>query len=88
MSESITALDDDPIVKPAEFSELIGHSLRTLQRWRTTGEGPQYIKLGKDVRYQRSAIQSWLRDRTIPHTKFTAATQPAEAISKSLRKHP
>jgi len=69
MHESITTLHDDPIVTQTEFAEAIDHSPRTVQRWRTTGEGPVFIKLGSRVFYQRSAIQAWLRKRTIPNTK-------------------
>jgi hypothetical protein len=63
------SLSDDPIVSQTEFAKSIGHSPRTVQRWRTTGEGPAYIKLAKKIFYRRSAIQTWLRRRTIPHTK-------------------
>ena len=70
MSRSSAALIDDPIVSQTEFAKSIDHSPCTVQRWRTTGEGPAYIKLGKRVFYHRSAIQTWLHRRTIPHTKI------------------
>ena len=73
MQEPTTALDDDPIVTSNEFADSIDHSPRTVQRWRTTGEGPAYIKLGKRVFYQRSVIQAWLRGKTIANTRIAVA---------------
>jgi predicted DNA-binding transcriptional regulator AlpA len=69
MPEPITTFDDDPIVTQTEFAESIAHSPRTVQRWRTTGEGPAFVKLGKRIFYQRSAIHEWLRRRTVPNTR-------------------
>ena len=34
-------------------------SPKTLQRWRTTRFGPAYLKLGKKIQYQVSAIESY-----------------------------
>jgi predicted DNA-binding transcriptional regulator AlpA len=34
-------------------------SVRTAQRWRTTGEGPPYIKVGKAVRYRLQDVKEW-----------------------------
>jgi Helix-turn-helix domain len=36
---------------------------RTLDRWRTLGEGPPITKLGRCVLYRRSSLQAWLRAR-------------------------
>ena len=34
-------------------------SARTLQRWRRTGEGPQFLRLGRRVAYRLSDIESF-----------------------------
>ena len=43
-------------------------SPRTLERWRWTGEGPQFVKLGGRVVYRLEDIEAFeaeqLRDRT------------------------
>ena len=36
-----------------EAAPLLGLSPHTLARWRWAGRGPQYVKLGKAVRYRR-----------------------------------
>lgn len=36
-----------------------GMSPKTLQRWRTTQQGPEYLKLGKKVQYSVAAIEQY-----------------------------
>lgn len=36
---------------------------RTLDRWRSLGEGPPITKLGRRILYRRSSTQAWLRAR-------------------------
>jgi predicted DNA-binding transcriptional regulator AlpA len=43
-------------------------SLRTLQAWRTRGDGPAYLKLGKAVRYNPLEVDRWLETRARKHT--------------------
>jgi len=40
----------------------------TLERFRLTGEGPRYAKLGGAVRYRRCDIDAWLESRLINST--------------------
>src|SRR5215469_13380147 len=38
---------------------------RTAQRWRSTGEGPRYIRLGaRRIVYRVADVEEWLRQRT------------------------
>ena len=39
-------------------------SSRTLEKWRRTGEGPKFAKLGKLVYYQEEDVVEWLTQRT------------------------
>ncbi len=39
---------------------LLGLSPKTLSRWRWAGRGPQFLKLGGAVRYQRSDLEVFL----------------------------
>jgi predicted DNA-binding transcriptional regulator AlpA len=36
-----------------------GLSRKTLQRWRLTNEGPQYVRISNRVRYSESAIKKY-----------------------------
>ena len=43
-----------------EAAALVGLSPRTLERYRVTGEGPRFLKLGRRVVYPRLELDSWL----------------------------
>ena len=32
----------------------------TLDRWRKRGEGPPYVKIGRDIYYHLSAVRDWV----------------------------
>mgnify|MGYP006451159287 CR=1 FL=1 len=40
-------------------------TVRTLDRWRSDGVGPPYVKVGKRVAYRRASIDAWLRSHEI-----------------------
>jgi excisionase family DNA binding protein len=43
-----------------ELSEMLGVSIETLYGWRHRGEGPVGYRIGRHVRYRRSAVEEWL----------------------------
>lgn len=49
-----------------------GISPRTLERWRWTGEGPNYLKLGGRVAYRLVDIEAY--ERIIVRTRTSAST--------------
>ena len=57
---------DDPIYSETQVATLYNVSVKTLQAWRVTGKGPQFLKLGKGlraaVRYRRSDLLRYLSD--------------------------
>jgi hypothetical protein len=61
--------DNDPIYTPDETTEILrAGSPRTLERWRTTGTGPAFVKIGRRVGYRKSAINRYLQQQTRQHT--------------------
>jgi len=54
-------------------------SHRTLERWRWTGEGPQYIKLGGRVVYRLEDVEAFEADQIRRSTAETSA--PALAMA-------
>ena len=40
----------------------------TIERFRITGEGPSYLKLGRVVRYRRCDLDAWLESQLIQST--------------------
>ena len=47
-----------------QAAAILGLSPRTLERYRVTGEGPVFAKLGRLVRYSRADIEKWAARRS------------------------
>lgn len=43
-------------------------SPNTLNRWRWTGDGPRFVKLGRSVRYRLNDLDAWMGDCVRQHT--------------------
>ena len=48
------------LVTERDASELLGVSVRTLQKWRLQGNGPQFVKLGHAVRYDVKDLEAYI----------------------------
>ena len=71
-------------------------SERTLERWRTTGEGPPFVRIGpRRISYRLADCEAWAAARTFPHRAAelarreclamstpSAPPRPAEAVQK------
>jgi helix-turn-helix protein len=47
-----------------EAADVLALSVRTLQKFRVTGRGPAFHKLGRAVRYDMAEIERFVRDGT------------------------
>lgn len=45
----------------------------TLERFRLTGEGPRFAKLGGAVRYRRTDLDEWIASRLVASTSANCA---------------
>ena len=43
-------------------------SPRTFQRWRQRGCGPQFLRIGSQIRYHATDLDAWLATRTAQST--------------------
>lgn len=50
---------DQPLLKPRDAAVLLGLGESTLAKLRLTGGGPEFIKLGRSVRYTRESLEKW-----------------------------
>ncbi|WP_235498682.1 helix-turn-helix transcriptional regulator [Arthrobacter sp. Leaf234] len=53
---------------PSELAARLGKSRPALAQWRYLGVGPQFIKLGRNIRYRRRDVETWLDRQTISRT--------------------
>ena len=49
---------------PKELAVFINRPERTIERWRLTGDGPKFHRMGRLVRYRKSDAEAWLAART------------------------
>ncbi|MCP4408801.1 MAG: helix-turn-helix domain-containing protein [Gammaproteobacteria bacterium] len=45
---------------------------KTLEKWRITGEGPPFIKIGRSVRYDEADLDAWIDERRRSSTSDAA----------------
>ena len=60
----VPAHDNAPILEgyltEAELAKELGRSIRTIARWRSIGEGPPWVVLGRQVLYRKTSVTAWL----------------------------
>ena len=56
-----------PFLTPAHLAKAFAVSQKTLERWRLDGNGPSYLKVGKQIRYPVSELDRWVRLNLINH---------------------
>jgi predicted DNA-binding transcriptional regulator AlpA len=67
----------DALLTPQQTADYTGLAITTLQRQRTEGTGPKFVKLGKRrVAYRLADVQTWLEERV--------ARSTADARSRGL----
>jgi hypothetical protein len=62
----------EPLHPPKFAAKYLGQSERTLERWRVTGAGPEYVKLGKKVYYTDAALAAF-----VDRCRRQSTSQPA-----------
>ena len=62
-----------PVMTEKHLAERWQVSLKTLQRWRSEGRGPRYLKLSKRVGYPVDAVIEFERDALHDSTSERAA---------------
>ena len=64
-----------PLLQSAAVATLLGMRPQTLRKWRLSGRGPPYIRLGGPmgrVLYRRADLDAWLIARTFRSTAAEA----------------
>ena len=64
-------IDPNQLMNEKEVADLICITQRALQNWRLRGGGPEYVKIGRSVRYQRRDVMKFIEDRKRKHTAQT-----------------
>jgi len=46
-----------------ELATFLGVPVATIYKWRTTGDGPVGLRIGRHLRYRESDVLAWLETR-------------------------
>ena len=82
----------DDCAKPAPLdarraAAFLGVSVSTLAKWRVSGKGPRFVKLGSRVAYRISDLEEWLDAQTRMSTSDPGHAAPS-ARSASVQRRP
>lgn len=55
------------LLTPPEAAEVLRTKARTIERWRTNGDGPAFVRIGRRVAYRRQDLEAFItQNRTTP----------------------
>ena len=64
-------INPNQLMTEKDVANLICITPRALQNWRLRGGGPEYVKIGRSVRYQRSDVIKFIEERKRKHSAQT-----------------
>jgi predicted DNA-binding transcriptional regulator AlpA len=73
--QPVAVLAESKGMTEAQVAAMLNISPRTLQAWRLQGRGPEYMKLGRAVRYDRRVVDAWMAERTRASTSDPGVQQ-------------
>lgn len=53
----------DGLIDETAAADFLCQSVRTIQKWRVTGFGPEFVKSGRSIRYRRRDLMDWTNAR-------------------------
>ena len=60
----------DGFIDETQAADFLCQSVRTLQKWRVSGFGPEFYKPGRSVRYRRCDLLAWAKTRRCANTSY------------------
>lgn len=57
------AFGEFSLLTPVRLAEALGVAEVTLANWRAKKKGPAWVKVGREVRYRREAVERWLAEQ-------------------------
>ncbi|ADJ47656.1 hypothetical protein AMES_5831 [Amycolatopsis mediterranei S699] len=60
MEAQVKVVSVEGLWTPDDLSTFLGIPVKTLRDWRFKGYGPQWLRLGKHVRYDPETVRRWL----------------------------
>ena len=71
----------------AQFCEGWRVAPRSAQRWRVTGDGPPFVRVGpRRILYRLEEVERWAFERTSPHRAAALAAQREARSARRARR--
>jgi excisionase family DNA binding protein len=83
ISHADQARKESPFLTTTQAGTYVGLSRRTLEKMRTTGNGPVYRKHGRYVRYHIADLDAWSTSRQKHSTSEADANPPSQRHERS-----
>lgn len=64
----MTVTDPDELLNQSKVAKILGTTEKFLEARRCRGGGPNFIRVGRLVRYRRSDVDTWLESRRVTST--------------------
>lgn len=87
MATSPGDVDDHRLLTEIQAADFLRLSSRTLQAWRCQRVGPPFVRVGRAVRYQRSALVSWTAENTVAPQRQPPAARDCSDLGCSPSKN-
>ncbi len=58
-------LEGEEVLREKDAAQFLKIKQSTLYRWRRDGSGPRYSSCGKRIRYLKSTLVEWVREREV-----------------------
>ena len=84
MTASPIPIDANVLLTEVAAARILKLSIRTLQAWRCRGIGPDFIRVGRAIRYRHSALIDWLDHNTVSPAS-AAVSSPKSSRCESQR---
>jgi len=59
---------EDRLLTGRELAAWLAVPHAVLANWRYLGKGPKFIKIGRNIRYRKSDVETWLEENTRTQT--------------------
>jgi predicted DNA-binding transcriptional regulator AlpA len=60
--------DTRPLLSTADVADFLGVSASALNKWRLTGSGPRFIRLGSRIAYRPAEVDAFIESRSCRST--------------------
>lgn len=83
---AVASMPQTALIDERDVAALSTHAVKTVQRWRQTGDGPSFVRVGRrSVRYRVGDVLAWLAARTSGPLTHSATRHPRVRLAGSAR---